>query len=80
MTNVAWVWTPSAVPPNTRIWLEGIRKIENYYPGDDYVDWAGGDTYNAKLVGLPVRLRRCSSKALFPSRMGSEKSLFYDDS
>jgi hypothetical protein len=35
-TNVAWVWAPSIPKGN---W-------DAYYPGDAYVDWIGGDSYN----------------------------------
>jgi Glycosyl hydrolase family 26 len=35
-TNVAWVWAPS-IPKGD--W-------DAYYPGDEYVDWIGGDSYN----------------------------------
>jgi beta-mannanase len=34
--NVAWVWSPS-IPQGD--W-------DAYYPGDSYVDWIGGDSYN----------------------------------
>ncbi len=47
VTNVAWVWTPYAFPSNPNISWKGDRNIESYYPGDDYVDWAGGDNYSA---------------------------------
>ena len=41
-TNVAWVWTPSAQSlPDTP-----DNAMTAYYPGDDYVDWAGEDDYN----------------------------------
>jgi beta-mannanase len=35
--NVAWVWSPS-IPQGD--W-------DSYYPGDAYVDWIAGDSYNA---------------------------------
>lgn len=38
--NVVMVWTPNDVPIET----DGIR-IEDYYPGDDYVDWIGVNFY-----------------------------------
>jgi hypothetical protein len=34
--NVAMVWSPGDVPANT---------IDQYYPGDDYVDWVGVSLY-----------------------------------
>ncbi|MBU6414831.1 hypothetical protein KGQ34_01115 [Patescibacteria group bacterium] len=43
-TNVAWVWTPNSFPPPPADW--GIdTDLENYYPGDNYVDWVGVDHY-----------------------------------
>ncbi|OGO31887.1 MAG: hypothetical protein A2Z29_02590 [Chloroflexi bacterium RBG_16_56_11] len=51
VTNVAWVWTPYPPPPNPDISWKGDRNFESYYPGDDYVDWAGGDNY-ARAVWL----------------------------
>ena len=38
-TNVAWVWAPN-VPD-----VGGIS-YQNYYPGDDYVDWIGVSLYS----------------------------------
>lgn len=38
--NVVMVWTPNDLPIETK----GIR-IEDYYPGDNYVDWVGVNFY-----------------------------------
>jgi len=38
--NVVMVWCPNDVP----VELNG-QKIEDYYPGDDYVDWVGVNFY-----------------------------------
>ncbi|MBI3243855.1 MAG: hypothetical protein HYZ49_16350 [Chloroflexi bacterium] len=41
--NVSWVWSPNVlhgVPTDSWNWPD------NYYPGDDYVDWVGMDGYN----------------------------------
>lgn len=35
--NVAMVWTPNSVP---------VVNIQDYYPGDDYVDWVGVNLYS----------------------------------
>lgn len=35
--NVAMVWSPNFWPPDT---------IDDYYPGDDYVDWVGFSLYS----------------------------------
>lgn len=40
--NVIWVWSPNEGNPVGESWNE----IENYYPGDYYVDWLGMDGYN----------------------------------
>ncbi|WP_164821807.1 glycoside hydrolase family 26 protein [Paenibacillus koleovorans] len=36
--NVAMVWSPNFWPPDT---------IDDYYPGDEYVDWVGFSLYNS---------------------------------
>lgn len=36
-TNVVWVWSPNNTPAGT---------LNQYYPGDAYVDWVGLDGYN----------------------------------
>jgi beta-mannanase len=36
--NVAWVWTPGAS-------TDSFDNVHAYWPGDDYVDWAGVDWY-----------------------------------
>ena len=47
--NVSWAWTPNAYPSDGP--LANIdRNIGAYWPGDDYVDWAGADFYD---VGSP---------------------------
>lgn len=40
--NVIWVWAPNEGNPVGEPWNE----VENYYPGDEYVDWLGMDGYN----------------------------------
>jgi len=40
--NVVWIWCPNnGSSPN-----ESWNVPENYYPGDEYVDWIGFDGYN----------------------------------
>ncbi len=42
VTNVVWIWCPNnGSSPN-----ENWNVPENYYPGDEYVDWIGFDGYN----------------------------------
>jgi hypothetical protein len=41
-TNVAWVWCPLVADVPAEPW----NHWSNYYPGDDYVDWVGIDSYN----------------------------------
>lgn len=49
-TNVVWVWSPNwnSVPTNS--W----NNLQNYYPGDAYVDWVGVDFYGLKYDDIPV--------------------------
>ncbi|MCX6168503.1 MAG: glycosyl hydrolase [Ignavibacteriales bacterium] len=42
VTNVAWIWCPNNGSAPNAAWNEP----EEYYPGDDYVDWIGFDGYN----------------------------------
>jgi len=42
VTNVSWVWAPN----NFSTPYENWNQPENYYPGDDAVDWIGLDGYN----------------------------------
>ncbi len=41
-TNVTWVWNINAENIPDETW----NSSNNYYPGDDYVDWIGIDGYN----------------------------------
>ncbi len=47
--NVAWVWAPTAVDVGPTHWT-------SYYPGDDYVDWAGISVYPILGSGDPETL------------------------
>ncbi len=40
--NVVWIWCPNSISYPGDAW----NQPENYYPGDDYVDWIGFDGYN----------------------------------
>jgi hypothetical protein len=42
--KVLWLWCPHV--PTADVPTEGWNDVENYYPGDDYVDWFGMDGYN----------------------------------
>jgi mannan endo-1,4-beta-mannosidase len=42
VTNVAWLWTPVAFPPPPQDWGRDPH-WQDYYPGDEYVDWVGSD-------------------------------------
>lgn len=51
--NVKWVWNPNVTDDNwdSSLTPPGVNpnwdyKMEDYYPGDDYVDFTGFDTYN----------------------------------
>ena len=49
-TNVVWVWSPNwnSVPDVS--W----NNLQNYYPGDAYVDWVGVDFYGLKYDDISV--------------------------
>lgn len=40
--NVSWVFAPNIISEPNTAW----NRIENYYPGKEYVDWLGMDGYN----------------------------------
>jgi hypothetical protein len=40
--NVAWVWSPNWNSSPNEAW----NKMQQYYPGDDYVDWVGVSGYD----------------------------------
>jgi len=42
VSNVSWVWSPNHKSVPDESWNEA----EDYYPGDDYVDWIAIDGYN----------------------------------
>lgn len=44
-TNISWVFHISAVDDPGETW----NKFENYYPGDDYIDWIGVTVYGAQF-------------------------------
>ena len=41
-TNVSWVWSPNWDSATGESW----NQIQDYYPGDQYVDWVGMSGYN----------------------------------
>ena len=51
VTNVAWVWTPADFPPSEPGGWGRDPNWQAYYPGDEYVDWVGSDTYDYAKVG-----------------------------
>jgi hypothetical protein len=44
--NASWAWNVNAVPSTPVPWIDS--NIAAYWPGDDYVDWAGGDIYDVQ--------------------------------
>jgi hypothetical protein len=48
-TNAIWVWCPNADSVPAESW----NAIDNYYPGDAYVDWVGVDFYGLKWGDNP---------------------------
>jgi beta-mannanase len=51
-TNAIWVWCPNADSVPAESW----NAIDNYYPGDAYVDWVGVDFYGLKWGDNPPAL------------------------
>jgi hypothetical protein len=45
VTNVGWVWNAASFPVGP-VHERIDRNLESYYPGNDYVDWLGGDFYD----------------------------------
>lgn len=52
-TGLTWVWCPNAVAPVGFNATTAADKLAALYPGDNWVDWTGFDTYNntAAAVG-----------------------------
>ena len=48
-TNAIWVWCPNADSVPADSW----NALQNYYPGDAYVDWVGIDFYGLKWGDNP---------------------------
>lgn len=48
-TNAIWVWCPNADSVPAESW----NALENYYPGDTYVDWVAIDFYGLKWGDNP---------------------------
>lgn len=44
--NVTWVWCPNVTGPAGSNSATAEDRLAQWYPGDDYVDWTGFDTYN----------------------------------
>ena len=42
VSNVKWVWSPGLGPVPDLPW----NQCENYYPGDEFVDWVGAHIHN----------------------------------
>ncbi|MFF4272972.1 glycoside hydrolase family 26 protein [Streptomyces sp. NPDC001536] len=75
-TNVIWVWTPNIINPMPKV------DLEQYYPGDAYVDWAGMIGYytvtGAKtfdtLYGPTIdEIRTFTKKSIFIAETASQE-------
>lgn len=55
--NVAMVWCPYATP---------LKGVEDYYPGDEYVDWVGVNLYNVSYFNQD---KSTPAKQVAPSEM-----------
>jgi hypothetical protein len=49
VTNVSWVWCPNTMWDAS----DPLNVVDNYYPGDDVVDWIGMNCYNWGTVTPP---------------------------
>lgn len=49
-TNVVWVWAPNWNSVPDLAW----NNLQNYYPGDAYVDWVGVDFYGLRYDDVAV--------------------------
>lgn len=54
-TNVSWHWCPNVCAPAGSGAKQSTAPelLQQYYPGDAYVDWTGFDCYNARQPGNP---------------------------
>jgi hypothetical protein len=69
--NASWSWVPNAHPPESVPWVD--PDIGAYYPGDDYVDWAGGDAYDvgpASWLDGPYAFAVAHGKPFFLAEWG----------
>jgi hypothetical protein len=70
--NVSWVWSPNWNDSPAEDW----NAMQEYYPGDDYVDWVGVSGYNlrrelpAKLFE-PIYARFAARKPLMITEVGA---------
>jgi mannan endo-1,4-beta-mannosidase len=76
-TNVLWTWTPNVVT-----YLKQV-KLAPYYPGDQYVDWAGIDgyysqhgpkSYSELFVPTIAEIRAITTKPVVIVETGMESS------
>ncbi len=58
--HITWFFSPDVVYPTTK-WIPWMasewNKPQNYYPGDDYIDWIGFTMYGGRMVidkGSPI--------------------------
>lgn len=71
-TNVLWVWSP-----NYASWPgEDWNDYNNYYPGDEYVDWIGVDGYNWGKSSLNSNHEWDSFDSLFADFFGDVSSRY----
>ncbi|SDT80035.1 Glycosyl hydrolase family 26 [Actinoplanes derwentensis] len=73
--NVAWVWSPNWNSSPNVSW----NKVQNYYPGDEYVDWVGISGYNfynetPSTLFNPITSRYGSRKPIILSETAAVKN------
>lgn len=62
-TNVTWIFHPDASGIQDSNW----NKIQNYYPGDDYIDWLGVSIYGSTIEKDQVQSFNSKMKASYDS-------------
>jgi hypothetical protein len=70
VTNVSWVWNPIQAPM--------AQDYTPFYPGDDYVDWAGADMYDDQppaSIEAPYQFAVLHGKPFFLGEWGVRVAL-----
>ncbi len=69
--NVHWIWSPNYQSSPEEAW----NAIENYYPGDNYVDWIGVIGYNFGASRIESGFQWMMFDALFTAFLNNAAAL-----